>query len=212
MKFLSPVLPRSGLEKLLTRFRERLKGLRGWHEVLDRLRWVTVQVEAWLGHPRRARATLERARFNHLSHSPHRYALAIGVDKTLIYCRHLPAVHIRTIRRIIKACKQNLKLEAEIRRNLNRAARQLGKRPGRAREILGGPAPVVRRAGAGAAGEYGFAGGVGAGGATPRSYRNPCLTTDRGRTGERNFIFRSGAPEFIPGFPNGSGARRRCRR
>ena len=120
----------------LTHFRERLKGRKGWNEVRDRLRWVLAQVEAWLGHPRRARATLERTRSNHLKHSPHRYALAIAIDEALIYCMYLPDVHIRSIQRILKSCKQHLKLEADIRRNLRQAARKLGQQRLYARQIL----------------------------------------------------------------------------
>ncbi len=62
----------------LSAFRDRLKGLPGknWLEVRDRLRWVLAQIEAWLGHPRRARLCLERVRAKHVKHSPHRYALA----------------------------------------------------------------------------------------------------------------------------------------
>ncbi len=116
--------------------RDRLKGQRGWQEVLDRLRWVSALIEGWLGHPRRARACLERVRAKHMKHSPHRYALAIAIDEALIYCLHLPEVHIRSIRGILAACKRQLKLEPEIRRNLRQAARQLGETSWRAREIL----------------------------------------------------------------------------
>ncbi len=122
----------------LTAFRERLKGHKGkaWLVVRDRLRWVLAQIDAWLGHPRRARACLERARAKHIQHSPHRYALAIAVDEALVYCLHLPDVHIRSIRGIITACKQELKLEPKIRRSLRKAARELGSTSWRAREIL----------------------------------------------------------------------------
>ena len=124
----------------LIEFRERLKGCKGreWQEVRDRLRWVLAQVDAWLGRPRRARVCLERVRAKHLKHSPHRYALAIAVDEALVYCLHLPDVHIRSIQRIITTCKRDLKLEPEIRRMLRRAARKLGETPWRAREILTG--------------------------------------------------------------------------
>ncbi len=104
----------------------------------DRVRWVQAQVDAWLGRPRRARVCLERVRAKHLKHSPHRYALAIAVDEALVYCLHLPDVHIRSIQRIITACKRDLKLEPEIRRMLRFAARKLGETPWRAREILTG--------------------------------------------------------------------------
>ncbi len=122
----------------LLALRDRLKGCkgRGWLEVRDRLRWVVAQIEAWLGHPRRARACLERVRVKHIKHSPHRYALAIAVDEALIYCLHLPEVHIRSIRGILSACKRELKLEPEIRRHLREAARQLGENAWRVREIL----------------------------------------------------------------------------
>ena len=113
----------------LKAFRERLKGVTGksWLEVRDRLRWVLAQVDAWIGHPRRARACLERLRAKHIKHSPHRYALAIAVDEALVYCLHLPRVHIRSIRGILAACKQQLKLEPELRKILNAAARELEK-------------------------------------------------------------------------------------
>ena len=120
----------------LAAFRDRLKGLKGWQEVLDRLRWVAAQIEAWLGHPRRARRRLESVRAKHLVHSPHRYALAIAVDEALIYCLHLPRVHIHSIRGILTACKQQLKLEPELRKILSAAATELGKTDWRAREIL----------------------------------------------------------------------------
>ncbi len=122
----------------LKAFRERLKGVTGksWLEVRDRLRWVLAQVEAWIGHPRRARACLERLRAKHIKHSPHRYALAIGVDEALVYCMHLPDVHIRSIRGILAACKRQLKLEPEIKRSLRQACRDLGQWPWRVREIL----------------------------------------------------------------------------
>ncbi len=121
-------------------FRKRLKGLKGegWLVVRDRLRWVQALVDAWLGHPRRSRVRLERLRAKHIKHSPHRYALAIAVDEALIYCLHLPEVHIRSIRRILTACKQQLKLEPKIRRCLTKAARDLGQSSWRAREILVG--------------------------------------------------------------------------
>ncbi len=117
---------------------ERLKGVKGqrWLEVRDRRRWVVAQIEAWLGHPRRARLCLERVRAKHIRHSPHRYALAIALDEALIYCLHLPDVHIRSIRSILTACKRDLKLEPQIRRGLREAARQLGQMPWRVREIL----------------------------------------------------------------------------
>lgn len=38
----------------------------------------------------------------------------------------LPHVHVRSIQRMLKTCKQNLKLENDIRRSLRRAARRLG--------------------------------------------------------------------------------------
>ena len=121
---------------LLVAFRDRLKGQKGWQEVLDRLRWVSAQIDAWLGRPRRARARLERVRAKHVKHSPHRYALAIAVDEALIYCLHLPRVHIRSIRGILTACKQQLQLEPEIRKILSIAATELGKTDWHAREIL----------------------------------------------------------------------------
>ncbi len=119
-------------------FRDRLKGQRGqtWLEVRDRLRWVLSQVDAWLGHPRRARVCLERVRAKHVQHSPHRYALAIAVDEALIYCLHQPEVHIRSIRAILRACKRQLKLEPELRRHLRYAARALGTSSWRVREVL----------------------------------------------------------------------------
>ena len=124
----------------LDAFRDRLKGIKDkdWLEVRDRLRWVLALIDAWLGHPRRARACLERVRAKHIRHSPHRYALAIAVDEALVYCLHLPEVHIRSIRAILAACKRDLKLEPEIRQNLRQAARRLGETSWRAREILVG--------------------------------------------------------------------------
>jgi len=123
---------------VLTRFRDRLKGLKGWGEVRDRLRWTVAIIEAWLGHPRRARAALARARTNHLKHSPHRYVLAISLDEALVACMHshLPHVHVRSFQRMLKACKQNLKLEENIRRSLRQTARSLGESPWHARRIL----------------------------------------------------------------------------
>ncbi len=122
----------------LMAFRDRLKGIRdpSWLEVRDRLRWVLALIDAWIGHPRRARACLERLRAKHIKHSPHRYALAIAVDEALVYCLHLPDVHIRSIRGILAACKRQLKLEPEIKRHLRKAARELGQTSWRAREIL----------------------------------------------------------------------------
>ncbi len=118
--------------------RDRLKGSKGrsWLEVRDRQRWVLAQIDAWLGHPRRARTCLERVRAKHIQHSPHRYALAIAVDEALVYCLHRPEVHIRSIRGILAACKRELKLEPEIRRHLREAATQLGQHSWRVREIL----------------------------------------------------------------------------
>ncbi|MEM7353982.1 MAG: hypothetical protein AAF657_24485, partial [Acidobacteriota bacterium] len=125
----------------LTDFRQRIKGQsKGWHEVRDRLRWVIAQIDAWLGHSRRARVALERTRASHRKHSPHRYALAIALDETLVYCMHrnLPHVHVRSIQGILKSCKQNLKLEDDLKRKLRHAARQLGESPWHARQILVG--------------------------------------------------------------------------
>lgn len=122
--------------ELLNRFRDRLKGLKGWGEERDRLRWVSAQVECVLGHPRRARVALERARYNHFKHSPHRYALAIAIDEALIYCRRLPQAHRRPIQRILKSCLKNLKLEKELRQRLKSALQTISKNPQRIQEVL----------------------------------------------------------------------------
>ncbi len=72
---------------LLDRFGQRLKGLKGWNEVRDRVRWVEGLLHARLGHPHRARGRLVRARRAHVHGAPHRLALAIGIDHALTYCR-----------------------------------------------------------------------------------------------------------------------------
>ncbi len=123
----------------LVAFRERLKGLdSSWREVRERLRWVVALIEAWLGRSRRARACLERTRAKHMKHAPHRYALAIAIDEALVYCLHQPEVHIRSIRGILSACKRDLKLEEELRKCLRTAAREIGRDPWVAREVLVG--------------------------------------------------------------------------
>ncbi len=124
----------------LDRLGERIKGLKGrqWLEVRDRLRWVRALIDAWLGHPRRARQCLERVRAKHVKHSPHRYALAIALDEALVYCLHLPDVHIRSIRGILLACQRQLKLEPGLQLLLCKAVEALDEADWRAREILVG--------------------------------------------------------------------------
>ncbi len=122
----------------LTEFRDRLKGQKGWYAVLERLRWVLALIDARLGHRQRARASLERIYAKHVKSWPHPYALAIAVDLALTYCLHLPDAHVRSIQRILKQCKAELKLEPEIRKSLVQAASDLGKQPRRVRQILVG--------------------------------------------------------------------------
>ncbi len=121
----------------LDRFRERLKGLRRWHEVRHRTRWVEGQIYARLDHPRRARARLESARKGLVQRAPHHWALACGVDEALIYARHeRPELYDHAIQRILKACADNLKLDATLAGRLARLQELLRELPWQARILL----------------------------------------------------------------------------
>jgi hypothetical protein len=120
----------------LAAFRQRLKGQKSWDEVRDRIRWVEGLLLARLGHPRRARARLERAWKAHVRRAPHHWALALAVDHALVYCRHMPEAHSYAIGKILKACKTRLKLEPKLRRRLVQTATDLGRQPQLARQIL----------------------------------------------------------------------------
>ncbi|MCP3961198.1 MAG: hypothetical protein GY719_25405 [bacterium] len=121
---------------ILAGFRERLKGQKGFVEVRDRIRWVAGLAHGRLGHPRRARKGLDRAREAHARHSPHRYALAIACDEMPLLCRRHPEMFIRSIRQIMTWCKENLKLEPELRKRLLQAAQDLGKAPWHSHQII----------------------------------------------------------------------------
>ncbi len=97
------------------RFKERIKGLRGWQEVNARVHWVEGQLHGRLGHPRRARRRLERARKAHVKHAPHHWALAIAVDEALVYSRgSRPELFERPVHVIVLACVNELKLDAQL--------------------------------------------------------------------------------------------------
>ncbi len=79
------------------------------------MHWVEGQLHARLGHPRRARRRLGRARKAHVKRSPHHWALAIGVDEALLYAqRSRDEFTDHPIRTIILACANELKLDAEL--------------------------------------------------------------------------------------------------
>ena len=127
---------RAALEHLAS-FRRRIKGLRNWHEVRDRMRWVEGQLHARLDHPRRARARLEAARKGHVKRSPHHWALAVGIDEALIYGRHKrPELYDHAIHRIVTACADSLKLDAELSGRLARLRELLKETPWQARLYL----------------------------------------------------------------------------
>ena len=122
---------------LLDRFGQRLKGLRRWEEVCARVHWVEGQLHARLDHPRRARRRLERARKAHLKRAPHHWALAIGVDEALVYCRHnRPELYDYSVRRIITACANDLKLDAKLSGRLEKLCELLQETPYYADTIL----------------------------------------------------------------------------
>ena len=129
-------LDRQALE-LLERFGERLKGLKGWNEVRDRLRWVEGQLHARLGHPRGARGRLERARKAHVYGAPHRWALAIGIDHALTYCRcESPEIYLDSILGVMEECRDRLNLEPELRQRLAQFLDQVAKASWRVGELL----------------------------------------------------------------------------
>jgi hypothetical protein len=129
-------LDRRALE-ILARFGDRLKGVKGWNEVRDRLRWVEGQLHARLGHPRRARGRLERARKAHLHGAPHRWALAIGIDQALTYCRgETPETYLDPILGVMEDCRDRLNLEPELRQRLAQFLDQVATSSWRVGELL----------------------------------------------------------------------------
>ena len=122
---------------LLERFRARLKGLRRWQEVCDRVHWVEGLLHARLDHPSRARRRLERARKAHVKRAPHTWALAIGIDEALVYSRHeRPEIYEHAIRRILTACRRALKLDAELGERLKQLLDLLHETPRLAETLL----------------------------------------------------------------------------
>ncbi len=129
-------LDRQALE-VLARFSNRLKGLKGWNEVHDRVRWVEGQLHARLGHSRGARRRLERARKAHVAGAPHRWALAIGIDQALTYCRCKdPETYLDLILRVMKECRERLNLEPELGQRVGQFLEQVAKSPWRVGELL----------------------------------------------------------------------------
>ncbi len=123
--------------EFLLRFGARIKGLRRWQEVWDRVHWVEGQLHARLGHPRRARRRLGRARKAHVKRSPHHWALAIGVDEALLYAkRGCDEFTDHPIRTIILSCANELKLDAELGGHLAKLWDLLRGAPSDAHEYL----------------------------------------------------------------------------
>ncbi len=117
-------------------FGDRLKGLKDWNDVRDRVRWVEGLIHACLGHPHRARGRLERARKAHLG-APHRWALAIGIDHALTYCRgEEPEAYIDLILRVMKACRAELKLEPELAQRLKKFLEVVADHPWMVKDLL----------------------------------------------------------------------------
>ncbi len=123
--------------KHLSRFNRRLKDLKGWQEVRDRIRWVAGLIRARLGNRHRARGYLERARKGHVQRAPHRWALAIGVDHALTYCRGRdPEAYLDQILEIMESCRDELKLEPELAERLAKFFSGVKQNPWRVHELL----------------------------------------------------------------------------
>lgn len=114
----------------LDRFRERLKGVKDWTDVRERLIWVEGGVYARLGDSRAAER-LTSSRRTLFKSGPVKYALAAAADEGMFIARKLDERSLVALRTLISKC-QGLDLDEELKRRVAKVEDVLVRNPERA--------------------------------------------------------------------------------
>jgi hypothetical protein len=104
--------------EILDALRERVKGVRGWADVLVRKSWVEGLVLGRLGEWKAALKRLESGRQALLKTGPPRHAVAITVDVCQAHARWMNDVSKRAIQRMLGICQGRKNLDREMKNQL----------------------------------------------------------------------------------------------
>lgn len=124
--------------EILTRFQERLKGLRGWTDVRIRKSWVEGQIYGHLGEWRKAADLLETARRALLGSGPPRHAVGVTFDLCQLYARRINDVSMRAVQRMLGVCRRQRALDREMRRRMKHLVKHVSWYPERVPLFLAG--------------------------------------------------------------------------
>lgn len=116
----------------LSRFRERIKDVRDWTDVRERLTWVEGGVYARLGEDKRAGKRLTLTREARFKSGPPRHALAAALDEGMLLARRLDERSLKSLRTLISKCLRELDLEKDLQRRLKKVEDVLIRKPEKA--------------------------------------------------------------------------------